>query len=418
MTTRRADALIIGAGPSGSATAILLARAGWHVTLVEKESYPRRKVCGECLTAGSLELLDSLGVGDGVRAHAGPELRTIGWMDRRATLIADFPACEGGAYRYGRALRREHLDVLLRDRAISLGVAVLQPARVLSVRGGPGNFQCDIELADTRQKLNLESSTVIDAHGSWQRGPLVTAGSPRHVSRKRQRASDLFAFKAVFEQTRLSPGHLPVMALPGGYGGMVVADDGLATLACCLRRDVLSACRIGHQGLPAGDAVEAYLRRNCLGLREAVSGARRSGSWLTVGPLRPGVHGLTGDTLLRVGNAAGESHPLIGEGIAMALQSAVLLTAELKRMSPASMTARAGLDLQQRYARAWRHAFARRLHVAALYAHIAMRPNLANATRTLLARWPSSLTRAAQLAGKARANGTRRPSTGVHYEYT
>jgi menaquinone-9 beta-reductase len=418
MTTRRADALIIGAGPSGSATAILLARAGWQVTLVEKESYPRRKVCGECLTAGSLELLDSLGVGDGVRAFAGPELRTIGWMDRRATLIADFPVCERGPYRYGRALRREHLDVLLRDRALAMGVVVLQPAKVSSVQGGPGNFQCDIDLVEARQRLLLEASTVIDAHGSWQRGPAIASGGSRHVPRKRQRASDLFAFKAVFEQTRLSPGHLPVMALPGGYGGMVVVDDGLATLACCLRRDALSACRIGQQGLLAGDAVEAYLRRNCLGLREALSGARRSGSWLTVGPLWPGAHGLTGDTLLRVGNAAGESHPLIGEGIGMALQSAVLLTAELKRFSPAAMTARALLDLQHRYALASHHAFSRRLHAAALYAHIAMRPFLASAARALMARWPSLLTQAAQLAGKARANGTSRSSTGVRYEYT
>ncbi|MEO8411175.1 MAG: FAD-dependent oxidoreductase, partial [Propionivibrio sp.] len=42
------DVAIIGAGPAGAAAAILLARAGWTVALIEKRAFPRRKVCGEC----------------------------------------------------------------------------------------------------------------------------------------------------------------------------------------------------------------------------------------------------------------------------------------------------------------------------------------------------------------------------------
>src|SRR5580704_16639693 len=49
-----ADALVIGAGPAGASTAVLLLMAGWRVILVEKSSYPRQKVCGECLSAASL----------------------------------------------------------------------------------------------------------------------------------------------------------------------------------------------------------------------------------------------------------------------------------------------------------------------------------------------------------------------------
>ena len=75
-----ADALVIGAGPAGCASAILLARAGWHVILVEQSAYPRQKVCGECISAGSLELFDSLGVGAAFRTMAGPQLSRVGWM--------------------------------------------------------------------------------------------------------------------------------------------------------------------------------------------------------------------------------------------------------------------------------------------------------------------------------------------------
>jgi len=69
------DAVIIGAGPAGCAAAILLARAGWSVALVEKQRFPRRKVCGECIAASNLPLLDSLGVGAAFATCAGPELR-------------------------------------------------------------------------------------------------------------------------------------------------------------------------------------------------------------------------------------------------------------------------------------------------------------------------------------------------------
>src|SRR5271170_4419237 len=99
-----ADALVIGAGPAGAATAILLKMAGWRVILVEKSSYPRQKVCGECLSAGSLALLDQLGVGAAVRDRAGPELHQVGWMNGDLMLIAHMPPCTDGPYRYGRAL--------------------------------------------------------------------------------------------------------------------------------------------------------------------------------------------------------------------------------------------------------------------------------------------------------------------------
>jgi len=50
-------ATVIGAGPAGSTAAMLLARAGWSVTLVEQHRFPRDKVCGECLSALGIDVL-------------------------------------------------------------------------------------------------------------------------------------------------------------------------------------------------------------------------------------------------------------------------------------------------------------------------------------------------------------------------
>ena len=107
------DAIIIGAGPAGSSAAIRLAGAGWSVALVEKQSFPRRKVCGECIAASNLPLLDALGIGKAFEAVAGPELRQVALMRGERTIIADLPAAEDEKYLWGRALGRETLDTLL-----------------------------------------------------------------------------------------------------------------------------------------------------------------------------------------------------------------------------------------------------------------------------------------------------------------
>ncbi len=399
--TADADMVVIGAGPAGASAAILLATAGWRVVLVEQHLFPRHKVCGECIGAGNLALIDRLGIGPEFRRLAGPELRQVGWMSGEICVRADLPSCSGNRYPYGRALGRDRFDALLVERARSLGVRIFQPAKVRLVGGGAGAFHCEIAANPRGTAVNrLSASLIIDAHGSWEAGAAFgTEEAPVHAP---PRASDLFAFKATFRGSSLERGFLPVLALDGGYGGMVVADHGRTTIACCLRRDALQRLRARSRGVRAGAVVDAFLRQSCRGIREALVNASREGPWLSVGPLRPGIRSRSPAGVFRVGNAAGESHPLIGEGITMALQSSALLADILTRTRSAKPDTRSVLRQQEAYARAWRAAFAPRLRLAALYAHVAMRRSLAQPALAVLRHRPTLLTSAAGWAGKAR----------------
>jgi flavin-dependent dehydrogenase len=390
------DAIVIGAGPAGSSAAILLARAGWSVALLEARPFPRRKVCGECIAASNLPLLDALGVGEALRQRAGPELRRVALWCGEESITAALPAPADGAQPWGRALGREHFDLLLLERARAVGARVLQPWRAVAVRRDAREADYEVEATEGHVELALRAPVVIRADGT--------------PSDREHRASDLLGFKASFRNAALEAGLLPVLAFAGGYGGMVVESDGLATLACCIRRDRLAAYRRGSRDTcaKAGETIEALLRRECRGVSEALAGACRVGPWLAAAPIRPGARlgGAQGDVFL-IGNAAGEVHPIIGEGISMAVQSAWLLCRELAGSADALRRDMRGQmhrrDVQRRYASCWRAHFSRRMRLAACFAHAAMRPGIAAPLLPLLRRAPLLLGVAARASGKTRS---------------
>jgi flavin-dependent dehydrogenase len=166
----------------------------------------------------------------------------------------------------------------------------------------------------------------------------------------------------------------------------------------------------------AGAAVLAHIEESCKGVAMALSSATLEGAWLSSGPLRTGIHTFGHGGIFAVGNAAAEAHPIIAEGISMAIQSATLLCRHLVacpelRGADARSCAVSGTirdRVRQSYARDWRRNFSRRLHLSALFAHLFMRPATTRLATGLLARFPHLLTLGARWSGKAE------PLRGAH----
>lgn len=59
---RNFDVIIVGAGPAGSSTATFLAERGYNVLLVDKEKFPRDKICGDGISSSSLKYLSEMGI--------------------------------------------------------------------------------------------------------------------------------------------------------------------------------------------------------------------------------------------------------------------------------------------------------------------------------------------------------------------
>jgi flavin-dependent dehydrogenase len=344
-------------------------------------------------------------------AQAGPEIRRVGLHAGATTLAAAMPSPRDASGQWGRAVGREHFDSLLLARAKEVGAAVLQPWTVSRVEPAGGGLLCTIIAKEERENaerpagVHLRTRIVIAAHGSWEPGPM-----PTQSRRYPPRASDLFAFKAHFRDAKLPSDLMPLIIFPHGYGGMVHTDHDRVSLSCCIRRDALEECRRtwGNAREPAraGAAVFAHIRASCVGVRDALSGATLDGAWLSAGPIRPGIRPFGTERIFTVGNAAGEAHPIVAEGISMAIQSAWLLCDLLAARKDAILAADAGSALAtigRDYERSWRRNFLTRIHTAALFAQLSMRPATAKRVVALSRRAPAILTFGARWSGKAQS---------------
>ncbi|KTD18777.1 FAD dependent oxidoreductase [Legionella lansingensis] len=386
------DVLIIGGGPAGASTALLLARAGWSVAVVEKKKFPRPKVCGEFISATSAPLMQELGILDFYEKHAGPAVHRVGWLAADKMITAIMPHADNHLSKWGRALARDNLDAILLDAARSAGAQVWQPWTASELIDKQSHFVCKI--ATKEDCTEVSASLVIIAQGSWEK-PLIKGIERGHEN------SDLLAFKTHFRHCALDQDLMSLISFPGGYGGLVHRDNQSVTLSCCIRRDILQTIRFENPGLQAGDAVLNYMMSTCVGIRSLFSSAQRCDPWLSVGPLRPGIRRCYLNGVFYVGNIAGEAHPIIAEGISMAMQSGWLLANALIKRAPTSCRKELAL-IGDNYTKRWHKQFANRIRAAACFAQVTTRSWPTNLLLSLVDQFPSLLSFAATLSGKTK----------------
>jgi len=320
-----ADLIVIGGGPAGTAAAITAVRSGARVMLLEAGRFPRHKVCGEFVSAESLELLGRL-----LDLQHASLLRDAVRI-AQARLFVDGRALSAEIQPAAASIPRFDLDTALWDSAKRAGVEAGQQDRVLEIRGA-GPF-----VVRTSQG-ELEARAVVNASGRWSNVHGAASPPSNHGPRAKW-----IGLKAHFAEASPSSS-VDLYFFPGGYCGVqpVELSGQPCVNACAMVRADLATT------LPEVLALHPALRA-------------RSRHWemvsdpVSVAPLLFQTPRPVQDSVLMAGDAAGFVDPFVGDGISLALRSGALAAQCLAdcfagRVSLEGAALRYASEYQQRFA--------------------------------------------------------------------
>src|ERR1041385_5532715 len=127
------DAIVVGAGPGGSAAAISLAQAGWRVLLLDKATFPRDKVCGDMVSPRSQRVLRELGCLQAVERLCSNRVASgVFYLDGEQFMAAQVPRIEG-LTNYGYVIPRLVFDEIIFRQAQAVGVETIERCEVKDV---------------------------------------------------------------------------------------------------------------------------------------------------------------------------------------------------------------------------------------------------------------------------------------------
>jgi menaquinone-9 beta-reductase len=320
-----ADVVVVGAGPAGSTAALLLARAGHDVLILDRHEFPRAKPCGDCLSAAASGLLHRLGLFDRIRTL--PHARLAGWRivapggaEFTALFGCDGPAATRPTADYALAVERAAFDAALLDAAVAAGARFLPAVRVTDVLRGGRNGAGGAAISGVRAAGDaFRARFLIGADGlrSVVARRLGALGRP---PRLRKLSLTLHVAELLRDDAAATLGEMH-------------CGDGICAGIAPLRGDgsrcnltiVADADRFGRE--VAVDP-HAFIRRALSALPHLDNHAARSFHGLPIlasGPFDWPVRRTVFDGAALVGDAAGYYDPFTGQGVYQAMAGAELL---------------------------------------------------------------------------------------------
>ncbi|MFF9687748.1 geranylgeranyl reductase family protein [Streptomyces sp. NPDC014623] len=191
----RAQVIVVGAGPAGSAAALYLARAGVDVLLLEKGSFPRDKVCGDGLTPRGVQQLVRMGVD--VDAPGWMRTKGMRWVCAGRQVHIDWPR-SGSHPDFGLTRSRHDFDDILVRHAVAAGARLCLETRAtgpLTDRAGR-IVGVSTVVGPEKQPKNYYAPVVIAADGASARTALAMGlerdpGKPMATAARRYYRSEV-----------------------------------------------------------------------------------------------------------------------------------------------------------------------------------------------------------------------------------
>lgn len=301
MTRDSLDTVVVGASLAGSGAALVLARAGARVAVVDKATFPRPKTCGELLSPDGVAALARLGLEGEARAAGAATIR------RFSLVRPDGGRVRGHLPAPALSLSRERLDALVLEGARRAGAVLHLGETVTSVDGGLAGI-----FTVKTQARTLTARTVLGAWGRYS--PLDgRLGRPFFGS-----PATLFGFKKFLAGDageRLAD-LVTLHVFRGGYLGLSLVEEGRVGLGALATPEI---AREAHHDF---DRLLARLASGSPALAADLAGlVPEPGPALVSEPVHLGARGASWGDVLLAGDAAGVVDPYTGSGMALALRT-------------------------------------------------------------------------------------------------
>ncbi len=374
------DVLIAGAGPAGSLTALLLARAGVRVRMVDRAAFPRDKLCGDTVNPGAMAILRRHGLAEVVEAGSVPVNGMIVTGERGVRIEGDY-----GDAIVGRALSRRALDVLLVEAAVGAGAAFEPRVQVrgpwVDDHGRVGGLR--LAGRDGRDEI-VRAPLTIGAEG--RRSALGAAlGLTWHPRAPRRWALGAY-FTDVAGLTRCGEMHIR----RGHYIGVAPLGGG-----------VTNACLVLPQGARPAWAfretaalLERTLRADAL-LAARFAHARRVSPPVLLGPLAVDARAAGAPGLLLAGDAAGFIDPMTGDGLRFAFRGAELAA----QVAIEALASTMAVAPHERLARLRAAEFGAKWRIDHALRALVASPHAVSAAALAAHAWPGGIRRIIRMAG-------------------
>jgi geranylgeranyl reductase family protein len=309
------DAIIVGAGPAGSASAALLAKRGFRVLMLDRAAFPRDKACGEYTSPETEKVLARIGALEAVECAGARRLgsmRVVSPNGRSFTM--DYDEMGGASGMEVLATPRRILDATLVDHARKCGAEVRERVKVEGVtmqdRRAAGVVCRERESGTTEYAARL----VVGADGVHSAvvrslGLAATLRWPRNLGM----VAHYRGYNGLDDW-----GEMHVSSC--GYAGLAPLSDGLLNVGLVMPMSKTKQ----HNGGSASARFESFAL-SFPEVRQRLEGAERVTAWRGVGPIGARVKRTSGPGFMLVGDAAGFFDPFTGEGVFKALRGAELL---------------------------------------------------------------------------------------------
>ncbi|RAP77547.1 NAD(P)/FAD-dependent oxidoreductase [Paenibacillus montanisoli] len=298
------DVAVLGAGVAGSSLAKTLADRGFDTVLIDRSRFPRHKVCGEFLSPESQSTLNALGLRDAVESLQPSMIhRTRLSFSAGNALDIPLPGAAMGVSRY-------LLDSALHRAAVNSGVLLQTAATVTSVQPSAKGYS-----VTTKQGEESKTYQVRAVIAAW--GANCRSGLPGH--RPHDNTADThIGVKSHFRGIDMEP-VVELYFFEGGYLGISPIEGGLVNVAALLKRKAFPDTEKSILGL-----IQAACSRNPKLDHKLKNAVPVPGTQAAVAPVQLNRKPVAWDIVPHIGDAAVMIPPLCGDGMSMALRSALL----------------------------------------------------------------------------------------------